>query len=42
MRDLAGLGESPWVVRVGRHCRCFVVGVGRLVCFEEVEDSCFV
>ena len=40
--DLAGLGESPSVVRVRRRCRCFVVGACRLGYSEEVEDSCFV
>lgn len=42
MLDLAGLGESSLVVRVDRCCSCFVGGVYRLGCFEEVEDSCSV
>lgn len=42
MLDLAGLGESPLVVRVHRCYKCFAVGVCRLGCFEEAGDSCFV
>ena len=42
MLDLAGLGESSLVVRVDRRCSYFVVGMYRLGCSEEVEDSCFV
>lgn len=29
-------------MRVRRGCKCFVVGMDRLGCSEEVEDSCFV
>ena len=39
---LAGLDGSPWVVRVGKRCRCFVGGACRLGCFVGVADSCFV
>ena len=42
MLELAGLGESPLVVRVRRGCRRFVVAACRLVYLPEVEDSCFV
>ena len=42
--DLAGLGESPWVVRVRKRCRRFAVAGYRLEYFEVVAaaDSCFV
>lgn len=40
--DLAGLGESPLVGRVGRRCGRLAVERCRLGCFEGVEDSGFV
>ena len=39
--DLAGLGESPWVVPVRIRCSCFVGEGCRLGCSAAVEDSCF-
>ncbi len=42
MLDLAGLGESPLVVRVRKRYRYFVVGVCRLGYSGGVEDSYFV
>ncbi len=42
MLDLAGLGESPLVVRVRKRCRHLVVGVYRLGYSGGVEDSCSV
>ncbi len=42
MLDLAGLGESPLVVRVRKRCRHLAVGVYRLGYSGGVEDSCAV